>query len=93
MLEKADLKVYLYASDDLRAGRILNREGGDLQEIKNFTSMRDSEDSRRYKTLYNIDNNNYEFADLIIDTQDKTPEQIVQLILDELENKQFVTRL
>ena len=27
MLEKADLKVYLYASDDLRAGRILNREG------------------------------------------------------------------
>lgn len=93
MLEKADLKVYLYASDDLRAGRILNREGGDLQEIKNFTSMRDSEDSRRYKSLYNIDNNNYEFADLIIDTQDKTPEQIVQLILDELENKQFVTRL
>jgi cytidylate kinase len=55
--------------------------------------MRDAEDSRRYKALYNIDNNNYEFADLIIDTQDKTPEQIVQLILDKLENKQFVTRL
>ncbi|MBQ2528858.1 MAG: AAA family ATPase, partial [Treponema sp.] len=28
MLKEADMKVYLEASDDTRAGRILNREGG-----------------------------------------------------------------
>ena len=57
MLKEADLKVYLYASDEVRANRVFTREGGDLKQIKEFTAMRDSEDSRRYKKLYNIDNN------------------------------------
>ncbi|MCR5217992.1 (d)CMP kinase [Treponema sp.] len=83
MLKEADIKVYLYASDDTRARRILNREGGDLEEIKAFTSMRDSEDSKRYKKLYNIDNNDYQFCDLIIDTAKYNPEEIAGIILEE----------
>ena len=47
MLKEADLKVYLYASDDVRANRVFKREGGDLQEIKDFTAMRDREDHGR----------------------------------------------
>ena len=73
MLKEADLKVYLYASDEVRANRVFTREGGDLKQIKEFTAMRDSEDSRRYKKLYNIDNNAYSFADVIIDTSKYTP--------------------
>lgn len=84
MLKEADLKVYLIASDDTRAKRILNREGGDLQQIKDFTAMRDREDSSRYMKLYQIDNNEYEFADLKIDTATKTPEAIVDMIIDYL---------
>ena len=68
MLKEADVKIYLIASDDTRAKRILNREGGDLDEIKRFTAMRDREDSARYQKLYGIDNGEYEFADLKIDT-------------------------
>ena len=90
MLKEADLKVYLYASDDTRAKRILNREGGDLEEIKSFTAMRDSEDSRRYLKLYNIDNNKYDFCDMIIDTANYNPEQIVELILGELKKRALV---
>ncbi len=90
MLKEADLKVYLFASDDTRAGRILNREGGDLQQIKDFTSMRDSEDSKRYMKLYNIDNNKYDFCDMIIDTANYNPEQIVDLILVELTKRGFI---
>ncbi|MCQ2577338.1 MAG: cytidylate kinase family protein [Treponema sp.] len=90
MLKEADIKVYLYASDDTRAGRVFNREGGDLEEIKRFTAMRDSEDSRRYKELYNIDNSNYQFADLIIDTGNKTPEMIVSEILEYAKTKGFI---
>ena len=92
MLKEADLKVYLYASDDTRAKRILNREGGSLEEIKSFTSMRDSEDSKRYLKLYNIDNNKFDFVDLYIDTADKTPEQITELILDSLVKKNLVEK-
>ncbi len=92
MLKEADLKVYLLASDDTRAKRILNREGGDLQQIKDFTAMRDREDSGRYKKLYDIDNNSYDFCDLIIDTATKNPDQIVELILETLEKKALVEK-
>ena len=92
MLKEANLKVYLLASSEVRAKRILNREGGNLQEIMDFTSMRDNEDSRRYMKLYSIDNNIYDFADLIIDTSVNTPEQIVQIILDKLESMNFVEK-
>ncbi len=91
MLKEADLKVYLYASDDVRAKRILNREGGSLEEIKSFTAMRDGEDSKRYKKLYNIDNNNYDFADLIIDTSLYNPEQIANKIIEKLKNLNLIS--
>ncbi len=91
MLKEADLKVYLFASDETRAKRILNREGGDLQKIKDFTAMRDSEDTRRYKKIYNIDNNDYAFSDLIIDTADYNPEQIVNLIVAELKKRNLIS--
>lgn len=91
MLKEADLKVYLFASDETRAKRILNREGGDLQKIKDFTAMRDSEDTRRYKKIYSIDNNDYAFSDLIIDTANYNPEQIVNLIVSELKKRNLIS--
>ena len=91
MLKEADLKVYLFASDETRAMRVYNREGGDLQKIKNFTAMRDSEDTSRYKAFYDIDNNDYSFADLIIDVNTKTPEEIVDIILKKLVEKKLIT--
>ncbi len=91
MLKEADLKVYLYASDETRARRVYNREGGDLQAIKDFTAMRDREDTGRYKAFYGIDNNDYNFVDIIIDVNDKTPEEIVNIILDKLVEKGLIT--
>jgi cytidylate kinase len=91
MLKEADLKVYLYASAETRANRVFNREGGNLQEIKDFTAMRDREDTGRYKEFYGIDNNDYSFADLVIDVNDKTPDQIVDLILQKLADKNLIT--
>ncbi|MCR4954602.1 MAG: cytidylate kinase family protein [Treponema sp.] len=90
MLKEADLKVYLLASDDTRAKRVFNREGGDLQQIKDFTAMRDREDTGRYKEFYGIDNNDYVFCDLIIDVNEKTPEEIVGLIIEELKKRGYV---
>ena len=91
MLKEADLKVYLFASDETRARRVFNREGGDLQQIKDFTAMRDSEDTRRYKEFYGIDNNDYAFCDLIIDVNEKTPDEIVGVIIEELKSRGFIT--
>lgn len=90
MLKEADIKVYLYANDETRAKRILNREGGDLEEIANFTRMRDNQDSNRYMKLYNIDNNDYSFVDLEIDTSLYNPEEIVNKIIDFLLEKKLL---
>ena len=92
MLQEADLKVYLLTDNQIRAQRILNREGGDLEEIKAFTDMRDREDTKRYKDLYGIDNNDYAFCDLIIDTALYNPEEIVGIILAKLEEKGLVKK-
>lgn len=87
MLPEADLKVYLRASADTRAHRILKREGGDLEAIKAFTAERDLQDSARYKALYGIDNDDYSNAHLVVDTDDIGPEEISARIVAALASK------
>ena len=82
LLKDADLKVYLYAPAEIRATRVHNREGGCVEERAAETEARDARDTNRYRRLYNIDNNDYAFCDLIIDTSDKKPEQIVTEIIE-----------
>lgn len=90
MLPEADLKVYLSASSEVRAARIQKREGGDLEEIRRFTEMRDAEDTRRYKELYRIDNRDFSVADIVIDTEKMNPEEIAAEILRNLAEKGLV---
>lgn len=88
MLKEADLKVYLTATAETRAKRIYTREGGSLEERYKETVRRDENDTNRYKTIYGIDNSKpEECADLIIATDDKTPDEIVSLIIKEVEKK------
>jgi cytidylate kinase len=86
MLEEADLKVYLDAKAETRAERIVKREGGCLQEVAAFTAERDKQDHGRYLRIYNIDTDNYSFVDLIIDTDNITPQQITDLIIEKARN-------
>ena len=81
MLDNADLKVYLKASAKTRAQRIVHREGGCLDEVALFTWERDFQDHSRYLRLYNINTNDFSFADLIVETDDLTPQQIADMII------------
>ena len=87
MLEEADIKIYLDASPQVRAKRITNREGGSLDEVAAFTAERDRQDHARYLRIYNIDTNNYEFVDMVIDTDNINPRQITDLIIKKLNDK------
>ena len=82
MLNDADLRIYLDASPLVRAQRIIKREGGSLEEVAAFTAERDRQDHDRYMRIYNIDNENYSFVDLVINTDILTPEQIVEQIVN-----------
>ncbi len=72
------LKVYLYASDDVRYKRLIERDKTDLS----FLNERYRSEILRYMKFYGIDYNNYIYYDLIIDTDKKTPEEIVNNIIE-----------
>jgi len=84
LLEEADLRVYLKAKPETRAKRIVKREGGSLAEVTAFTIERDKQDKERYLRIYNIDNDDYSFADLIVETDNMTIEEISSSIIDEV---------
>lgn len=88
MLDKADLKVYLTASAETRARRILKREGGTFEERYEQTVRRDSNDSARYMKIYGIDNTSAEeVADIVIATDERTPEEIAGIIIEAARGK------
>ncbi|MCL2191167.1 MAG: cytidylate kinase family protein [Treponema sp.] len=85
MLKEADLKVYLRAEARTRAARILRREGETIESAASFTAERDHQDHVRYLRIYNLDNDEYDFCDLIIDTDTLDPEGIAELIIEAAE--------
>jgi cytidylate kinase len=87
MLPEADLRVYLLAAPGTRALRIVKREGGTVEEVAAFTARRDLQDHERYLRIYQIDNDTYGFADLVIDTDNLDPGSIAGLICDAVKNK------
>jgi cytidylate kinase len=62
----------------------MQREGGTLESVAAFTEDRDRQDRERFLRIYQIDNDDYAFADIIIDTDTIEPPQIAELIIDRL---------
>ena len=81
LLKDADLKIYLNAEPETRAERIAKREYGNLQEVADFTAERDKQDHERYLRIYGIDTNNHDFVDLVINTDNLSPQQITDIIV------------
>ncbi len=82
LCKDADLTVFLTAPSQVRAERILTREGGSMEKVIEETKARDARDHKRYMKLYGIDNEDFSFADMIIDTEKYQPEEIRDLIIE-----------
>jgi len=78
------LKIILKANIDTRAKRIVKREEGDMKKRKKEILDREKSEFNRYKKYYNIDLNDISIYDLIINSEGKTPEEIVDIIFDEI---------
>jgi len=74
-------KIYLCASPDVRMERVGIREGEDLKEICRQTEERQSSEAKRYKMYYNIDIEDKSVYDLILNTDNLTPDEVVDDIL------------
>jgi len=79
------LKVALEADVDTRAKRIVKREDGDIAQRKQEIQQRAKSEAIRYKKYYNIDIEDVSIYDLVIDSSQKTPEEIVAIILNAFE--------
>jgi predicted cytidylate kinase len=75
-------KVYLDAAPEVRFARIGVRDGETLDEAIANTVERAASEAKRYMMYYGIDVTDLSVYDLIVDTGDKTPEEVVQTILD-----------
>jgi cytidylate kinase len=91
LLKDADLKVYLTASPEVRSSRINQREGGDFATVMAWTMERDAHDRQRYLKLYGIDNDQFDFVDLCIDTTNRRPEMILEDIIYALRIKNLIS--
>ena len=87
VLKEADQKVYLTATTEERARRIQKREGGTLSQRLDETRRRDENDSARYKRIYGIDNTDPSVADMVVETDGLSPEQIASMIIGEIHSR------
>ena len=77
-------KIAIVTDIDTRAKRIVNRERGDIEKRKKEIIEREKSEAARYKNYYGIDLADMSIYDLVIDSGDKSPEEIVEIIIDEL---------
>ncbi|MBN2510301.1 MAG: cytidylate kinase family protein [Spirochaetales bacterium] len=90
LFEEAVLKVYLYASPQVRSSRILQREGGSYEDLYAVTQKRDHADQARYSRIYGINTEDYHHVDLVINAGNFTPaEKIVDIIMAALTAKGY----
>jgi cytidylate kinase len=75
------LKVFLDASEDVRAARITNREGGGTLERLQEIQAREASDRQRYRELYGVDYHDRSLYDAVVETDRRTPEDLAREIV------------
>ena len=76
------LKIYIDASPEVRMSRIGVREGETVEEACAKTVDRQKSEAKRYKMYYDIDIEDKSVYDLVINTDNLDPDQVVEKILE-----------
>jgi len=74
------LKAWIDAPFEIRAGRIADREGKPVEVARKEIADREASERTRYRAIYGIDLSDTTVFDLVIDSSDKTPDEIVSLV-------------
>jgi len=76
------LKVWLTASDAVRAQRVSQREGSDRAEVLRVNDERQRSDARRYRAIYGFDLNDTSLYDVALTSDDQPPDALAERILE-----------
>ena len=80
----SSFKIMIDADVNTRVERVVNREKGNFDKRKKEIIEREKSEKTRYKNYYRIDLSNTSIYDLVIDSSDKKPEEIIDIILETL---------
>jgi CMP/dCMP kinase len=93
-------KVYLTVDDFVGASRIVWDSANPLrhstdvhasiEEAINTTRARRESESKRYMSLYQVDNHDLSHYDLVIDTTDIPPQKVVDEIIGALQSRKLI---
>ena len=89
MLEPfADLRVFITAPLEIRAERTSGRDRMNIEEVKETMEKRQKEEVENWKEMYGFDylKKQEEEADMVVDSSDIRPEEIVDRIMERLES-------
>ncbi len=75
-------KIYVDASPEVRAKRIQSRDGGNIGDVMREMLAREDSEVKRYKKLYGIDYRDTSIYDLVLNTDNLTPEEVLARILE-----------
>ena len=78
-------KIYLNASPQVRMSRVGVREGETMEDACRKTWERQASEAKRYKMYYDIDIDDLSVYDLVVSTDDLTPDQVTKTILGAIE--------
>lgn len=76
------LKVFLEASEDVRATRIAGREGGATEQRLREIQAREASDRARYRDIYDVDYHDRARYDLVLSTDHRSPDDLAREIVD-----------
>jgi len=80
------IKIVIDADLETRARRIVKREKGNIEQRKQEMARREKSETLRYKNYYDIDLEDTSIYDLVIDSANKTAEEIADIVLKHIEN-------
>ena len=78
-------RVWIEVSERVRAARVVNREGGSIDEQLKQIRERMESDGERYERFYGIDIDSRQPYTCIIESDDLGIEEVVALVLEHLE--------
>lgn len=81
------LRVFIFADKEVRARRLMERDGGVLEEVIEKMEERELSERRRYEDFYGVDPEDHSHYDIVIDSSKLTPDEEVDIIEGRLEGR------
>lgn len=78
----AALSVYLVCDDEVRAGRVAEREGIDVPQALAENAEREKVERQRYLALYGLDVDDLTIYDLVLDSGALSPHELADRIVE-----------